>query len=222
VFFSVALIHTSTRVVSLLTEVAHLVIADAELIHMVDEGIPRLIDEAGGQITEPVVRRICTYATNAQEAGADVIVLGSPVIGGAIDAVQSCVNVPAIRIDAAMIETAVRYGTSVGVLATQDLTLDPTLAFLRDRADALGKNVSFETRLCEHAGMAFGSGDFDEYDRIVIEEVGGLAGNDVIVLADLMMHRVVPVATERVRVPVLSSPRLGFEDLAKKMNYFRR
>jgi len=220
-FFSVGLIHPATRVVPLLAGVAHEVMADVQIIHVVDEGIPLLLDEAGG-ITEPVIRRVCSYAINAQEAGADAVMLASPLIGPALDAVRSAVRVPAIRIDAAMIDTAVQFGTTVGVLATHDLTLDPTLALLRERADAARKDIQFETRLCEDAALALEAADYEAFDRIVLGEIPLLAGNDVIILADVLMHRIVHTAAERVSVPVLASPRHGFEDLARIMNYFRR
>jgi len=219
--FTVALIHPWADLVPLLTEVAHEVMADAELIHMVDEGIPRLVAEAGG-ITEPATRRLCGYAMNAHEAKADAVMLTSPVFGPALDAVRSVVGIPVVRIDAAMVESAVQFGTNVGVLATSPLTLEPTLALLLERADAKGKDVALDSRVSEEAGAALARQDREAYERIVSEEAAQLAGNDCVVLADVMMHRALRAASERVRVPVLASPQLGFEDLAKKLDYFRR
>lgn len=220
-FMSVALIHPSARLVPLLTDVARDVMADVELIHMVDEGLQRMLADAG-TLTGPVTRRVCTYAANAQEAGAEAVMLTSPSLGGAIDAVRAAVRIPAVRIDAAMAERAVRFATSVGVVASAAITLEPTLCLLRERADALGRDVVVESCVCDEANRRLAAGDLEGYDRAVIDGVQRLAQNDVVVLADVMMHRVAETAGDRLRVPVLSSPRHGFEDLARKLNYFRR
>lgn len=219
--FSVALIHSSVRVVPLLAQVAQEVIADVELIHMVDEGLQHMIRDAG-KITEPVTRRLCSYAMNAHEAGAEAVVLTSPCIGGAIEVVQASVNIPVLRLNEAAVEVAVQFGSSVGVLAAEPLTLEPTLAYLRERADAHGKDLTLESWQCEDANRALENDDLEAYDHIVASAVDRLARNDMIILADVMMHRAVRAASERVEIPVLASPRHGFEDLAKKLNYFRR
>jgi len=220
-FISVALIHPSAKAVPMLTEVAHDVIADVELIHMVDEGVQRMMTEAGG-MTEPVTRRICSCAMNAQEAGAEVVMLASPRLGAAVDAVCSSVRIPVVRIDEAMADAAVQLGNAVGVLSADETVLEASLALLRERAVAHEKDVDLDTALCDEARQALESNDLAAYDRAVMAGVDQLAGNDMVVLADVMMHRVVHTAAEQASVPVLASPRHGFEDMAKRLNYFRR
>jgi len=220
-FINVALVHSAADVVPLLEDVAREVMADVELVHMVDEGIERMVDQAGG-LTEPVTRRIVTQVTNAHEAGAEAVMLASPVIGSAIDAVRSVTTVPVVRIDRAMAEAAVQLGSAIGVLAGGQVNLQATLALLRDCSDALDKPVDFETALCPEVEQALRLADLDAYDRAVVHGIEGLADNDMVVLADVMMHRVAHIAGDRVHVPVLTSPKHGFEHLAKKLNYFRR
>ncbi len=219
-YFSVGLIHSSPKVIPLLTRVAHDVIADCELIHMVDEGIARLIAE-NGEVTEPVSRRVCTYALSAA-AAAEVVMLTSASFGRAIDAVRATVRIPVVRIDEAMAEKAVEFGSHIGVLSAAKTTLAPTVALLREQADARGKDVALETWLCEDAAAALNADDLEAYDCIVLGALDRLAGSDIIVLADVMMHRVVHAASERAGVPVLAGPQHGFEDLARKLDYFRR
>ncbi len=220
-YFSVGLIHSSPKVIPLLTRVAHDVIADCELIHMVDEGIARIIAE-NGEVTEPVTRRVCTYALNAEEAGAEAVMLTSASFGRAIDAVRAAVRVPVVRIDEAMAEKAVAFGSHIGVLSGAKTTLAPIVALLREQAHARGKDVTLETWLCEDAAAALNADDLGAYDRIVLGGLDRLAGSEIIVLADVMMHRVVHAAGERAGVPVLAGPQHGFEDLARKLDYFRR
>lgn len=219
--FSIALIHPTARVVPMLSEIAKQVMPGVETINIVDEGIPYLIYDAGG-LSGPVVTRICNYARNAEEVGVEAIVLASAMYGDALDAVKASVNVPVVRIDAAMIEKAVQFGSSIGVLASQQFIMDAMLSLIRERAEALGREVTTESRLCEDAGFAFEKNDIEAYDYIVGNEASRLKNNDIIVLADILMHRAVHMISERMHVPVLSSPKIAFEDLAKKLNYFRR
>ena len=219
--FTVALIHASAKVVPVLTQVAQEAIADLELVHVVDEGIARLLAEAGG-LTEPITRRVCTHAINAEEAGAHAVMLTSPSIGQAIDAVRAVTHIHAVRIDGAMAEAAVKLGASVGVLSAGDIPLAATVACLREQAHLHDKHVVIEERVCEDAAAALESDDLEAYDRIAIAEIERLAKNDMVILADVMMHRVVHGAGERCHVPVLASPKHGFEDLAKRLDYFRR
>jgi aspartate/glutamate racemase len=220
-FLSIALIHSSAQVVPMLTDVAHDVVADVELIHMVDESIQRLIDEAG-EITEPVVRRLCSHALNAQEAEAEAVMLTAPSISQALDAVRAAVHVPVVHVNEAMVDAAARLGSSVGVLAEDPSTLEPTLGMLLERANEHGKELAVESKLCEEAARARMANDFDAYDRAVLAAAEGLTKNDIIILTDIMMERVVHEATEKLKVPVLTGPRHGFEDIAKRLNYFRR
>jgi Asp/Glu/hydantoin racemase len=220
-FVSVSLIHASADEVPLLRQVAKEVMADVDVVHMVDEGIGRLIEVAGA-VPESVTRRVCSHAMNAEEAGAEAVMLTAPVLADGLDVVRTAVHVPVVRIDAAMAETAMEHGAEVGVVAAEAWTLERTVALLRDRADAQGKTPSFDTRVSEDARRARAAGDLAAYDRIVLGEVERLTDVEIVVLADALMHRVLRPAAERAGVPVLASPRHGFEDLAKRLNYFRR
>jgi len=219
--FSIALIHPTARVVPILSDVARQVMPGVEIVNIVDEGIPYLIYHAGG-LSGQVVTRICSYARNAEEAGAEAIVLASAMFGDALDAAKATVAVPVVRIDAAMAEKAVQFGSSIGVISTQQFIMDATLSLLRERAESLGREVAIEPRLCEDAGFAFEKDDFEAYDYIVGNAAARLKNNDIIILADIMMTRVVHAVSERMHMPVLASPKIAFEDLAKKLSYFRR
>jgi len=220
-FFSVALVHSTPRVVPLVTDVAREVMAGVKLIHMVDEGFESMIEEAGG-ISEPVTRRLSVYALNAHEAGAQAVIVTAPEIAVTLDDVQSALSVPVIRVDQAAAEAAVQFGSSIGVLGAETLPLEATVALIRERADAYGRDVVIEPWRCEDATPALDNNDLEAFDHIVTNAAQRLAGNDVVVLADVMMHRVFRAVSERIPTPVLTTPRHAFEDLAKKLNYFRR
>jgi len=62
------------------------------------------------------------------------------------------------------------------------------------------------------------SGNVKKTANMVLAEIERAgAGNDVVVLAQGSMARLVPALGDRVPVPVLSSPRLGVEDLREAL-----
>jgi hypothetical protein len=110
-----------------------------------------------------------------------------------------------------MAEEAVRQGSRIGVMATLRTTLEPTLALLRDKADAAGKNVELVSSLCDGAFEAVLAGDTATHDRILskalLEEMKDV---DVVVLAQASMARVVQaMGADALPMPVLSSPELA-------------
>jgi Asp/Glu/hydantoin racemase len=116
-----------------------------------------------------------------------------------------------------MADLAVKTGQRIGVAATLQTTLDPTASLIRMRADAAGKQVEVTTRLCQGAFQAVISGDTERHDALVKTGLQELMSKvDVIVLAQASMARVVEnLSKEERRVPILSSPRLAVEYLAK-------
>jgi aspartate/glutamate racemase len=220
-FVTVALIHPTARIVPLLTNIAQEVVAEIDLLHFVDEGLPRLVAADGG-VTERTVARVATLARYAERSEAEAIVITSPLIGVARDTAQAMVRIPVIRIDGPMAERAVSFANRVGVLSSHESLLRPVVAQLREAADAAGRDLQLQTAVCEEALDALEAGYTPEYERLVLDGIDRLAGNEIIVLADVTMHPVVHAGTERADVPVLCAPRLAFEDVARRLNYFRR
>jgi hypothetical protein len=218
---TVALIHPTARIVPLLTGVAREVVAEVELLHFVDEGLPRLV-AADGAVAERTVARVATLARHAEESDAEAIVLTSPLIGLARDAAQAVVHVPVLRIEAPMAARAVSFGTRIGVVSSHASLLDPVLAQLREAADAAGRDLELQPVVCEDALDARDADDHAAYERIVLGGVDRLAGNEIIVLADVTMHPVLRAAAEQADAPVLCAPKLAFEEIACQLNYFRR
>jgi Asp/Glu/hydantoin racemase len=120
--------------------------------------------------------------------------------------------VPLVRIDEAMADEAVRIGSRIGVVATLASTLEPTAQLIERKGDG----ITVTAHLCEGAFEALSAGDRDRHDELVREGLRAvLAGNDVVVLAQASMARVVDTLAEDERsVPILSSPRLAMERVA--------
>jgi hypothetical protein len=116
-----------------------------------------------------------------------------------------------------MAEQAVSSGRKIGVLATLQTTLAPTLQLLKDTASARDLHREFVSCLADGAFDAVLAGDVATHDRLVGASLTELsAAVDVVVLAQASMARVVanlPAGDQR--IPILSSPELAVAHAAE-------
>ena len=119
-----------------------------------------------------------------------------------------------------MAEEAARLGRKIGVAATLPTTLGPTADLIRAAAERAGAAVEVRTALAEGAFHLLAT-DPAEHDRRVRAKLAELAAwADVIVLAQASMARAVSGPTIEAAgrsVPLLTSPRLGVEKLARML-----
>lgn len=209
---TVALIHTGTFLVPVFGELAQELLPDVNLFNIVDESLlNNTIAEK--RLTPVTARRLAGYIESAEAAGADVIMVTCSSVGPAVEAARPFVSAPVLRVDQAMADAAVRAGNRIGVIATLSTTLEPTVALVRARAEAQGREIEIVQKLCEGAFEAVSSGDGATHDRIVADGLRALMPEvDAIVLAQASMARVVnSLPAEEKTTPIFSSPRLGVE-----------
>ncbi len=145
----------------------------------------------------------------------DLVMVTCSTLGPAVDAVADEVEVPVLRVDTAMAQTAVDGHDRIGVLATLSTTLEPTTALLRHIARRLGQDPVIESVLCEGAFDAARAGRQDEHDAQVAGAIIDLASRvDVVVLAQASMAGALGPGVE-VGVDVLTSPSLALDALAR-------
>jgi Asp/Glu/hydantoin racemase len=209
----IGFVHTTLALPPVFDTLTDELLPEAERFHVVDEsllGVTRRI----GRLTPATSRRVLATVESAVDAGADMVVVTCSSIGAAVEAAQPFVDVPVVRIDEAMADTAVRTGATVGVLATLPTTLEPTSDLVARRAAADGRDVRVVSRLCDGAFDALARGDREGHDALVRAGLTEVAReSEVVVLAQASMARVVDTAGD-LGVPVLSSPRLGMERVA--------
>ncbi|MFO0942384.1 MAG: aspartate/glutamate racemase family protein [Pirellulales bacterium] len=176
---------------------------------------------ANGGMNESVSNRLKDYIKQAETAGVDAIIVTCSSLGPAVEESQSAVSIPLIRVDSAMVNLAVKTGSRIGVLATVSTTLKPTVELIERRAKQSGKKVEVTSCLCHGALEKLLAGEVDEHDQMVIANLLGLISTvDVVVLAQASMARVIQcLPHSSCKIPILSSPRLAIESLAKQ---FRR
>ena len=204
------MIHTVSPLLDVFNRLGGELLPGISLSHILDEPLLERVRQRG-QLTPEDSARLRTHVTVAEETGADAVLVTCSTISPCVDDVQPEVNVPVIKIDEAMIARAVAKATKIGVVATNETTLEPTHQLLQTQAEDANKEIEVELVLVENALAALLGGDGATHDQLVKEAVLELAERaDVVVLAQATMARVLDVIPESERqVPILSSPHLA-------------
>jgi Asp/Glu/hydantoin racemase len=214
-----ALIHTSPVLVPLFNSLAAQLLPGIRVFHMVDESLIGNTIRAGC-LEKATIRRIVHQIGSAGEAGAGAVLLTCSSIGAAVPVARQLFDFPILRIDERLAETAVLAGRRIGVLATLNTTLEPTVNLLRATAASLSRAPEITAHLCQGAFEAVIAGDVATHDQAVAAGLRTLAaGNDVIVLAQASMARVVEaMGAELPGVPILSSPALAMRQARETLD----
>jgi Asp/Glu/hydantoin racemase len=210
-----AFVHTVTSLPPVFKELCRDLIPDADVFHVVDESLLQNTIRSNS-LTRLTARRLLGYLVSAQEAGAQAVMVTCSSMGQAVEWGRCFVDIPVYRVDEPMADLAVRTGRRIGVAATLQTTLNPTVELIRARAAGAGKDVQVTARLCEGAFEAVIAGDTARHDALVTAGLRDLlAASDVIVLAQASMARVADsLPTEVRQIPIVSRTRLAVDYLA--------
>ena len=152
--------------------------------------------------------------------GVDAILITCSTMNRAANAVTLAMvkhGVPVVQIDEAMMETAVRHGGRILVVATHGPTVTSTQDLLRETAARLGKEVSFAGANTEEAFDLLGHGDVLGHNECVADAIREAMAREsvaIVVLAQLSMSVFTLSFPDPIRqfgVPVLNSGETGFE-----------
>lgn len=215
---TLALIHTSPVLVPSFTSLCSEFLPGSPVFHMVDESLIKNTI-AAGSLQKSTIRRLVGHIDSAAQAGAAAVLVTCSSIGEGVRVARELFDFPVLRIDEPMAERAVETGRRIGVVATLQTTLAPTVRLLEETAKARGRHREILSCLCEGAFEAVLAGDVATHDRIVGARLAGLSGTvDVIVLAQASMARVVAnLPPEDRKIPIFSSPELAVARAAEVM-----
>jgi glutamate racemase len=206
-----AIIHTTSATVDMMKALAAEMLPGCEVVNFVDDSILPQLGRNGGDLSQ-VEERLVHYARFAEQVDADVILEACSSVGEVVVKMQSAVSIPIVRIDEAMAEEAVQRGKHLGVAATLATTLEPTTRLLRDKAQSAGRQVEITPLLIEGAYQKLMAGDREGHDNLLVEKLQELARTeDVVVLAQASMARVLPRLSVADQAKILVSPRLAME-----------
>jgi aspartate/glutamate racemase len=211
----IGVIHTTPATLGL-KELIIQEIADASVINILDDSI--LPDMLAGTNVDFVARRWQQYAKTLEELGAEVIFCACSTVGEIAEAAQEARGVPILRIDEAMAEQAVGYGTKIGVLATLASTLKPTIRLIERKAQEGSKLIEIDAKVIAGAYDALQRGERMIHDQLIREAIrNALLKNHVVVLAQASMAAA--LLDEDFGGQVLTSPDLGVKRLKKMLEY---
>ena len=210
----VAFIHTVAGLVPLFKKLTSELLPEVRPFDIVDETLLSCVRREG-RVTTDVAARVMGYVALAEDEGADAVMVTCSSIGPAVDAARSFAARPVMRVDEAMVDSALDAGTVVGALATLESTLDPTGRLIERKAMERGQDVVLRASVVEGAFSALSSGDVSRHDSLVRQGILDLARNvDVIVLAQASMARVLEsIEPQELSISVLSSPELAVRRL---------
>src|SRR5207302_11516857 len=95
-----------------------------------------------GRCPPKTARRLVSHVVEADEAGANYILVTCSSMGRAVEASRVMVAAKVLRVDEPMAEKAVATGSRIGVIGTQPSTLEPTAALIEARAAAAGQRIT--------------------------------------------------------------------------------
>ena len=177
--------------------------------HLVNERLLR--DARAVGITPDLIQLITTELESAYTAGAALILCTCSTIGGCAEQAGQAGGIPVLRIDRPMAEQAAAIGGRILIAAALSSTLAPTRELLLDAARQANKSISLNNLLCADAWEHFERRDLPAYHAAIARQLRSAApGEDGIVLAQASMAGAMELCPD-IRIPILSSPRLGLE-----------
>jgi len=201
----IGLIHSTRLVVDPVHQVVASQCPDAEIIHIVDEGILKVLFELG-EINERITDWLGRLVNSAVETGADMAVLSCSSLSPAVNDVRENVSIPFLKIDEPMAEQAIRTADRIGLVATNHTTPKPSTMLIEEVAQRLGKEVVIVPRVQADAFLKLNQGDVDGHDQVVIQAVEELLQDvDVVLLAQISIARVKTKLDEKTKARVYSS-----------------
>ena len=184
-----------------------------KIYNIVDDSIlPRIVD-AGGLSSE-IVSTVYQHISSAEKMGSNLILVTCSSISEVVDIVSPLISVPVIKIDDAMTDEAVKVAAdSLGVIATIETTLNPTINQLKKKMAKAEKKIKIVPVLCSDAYKALiNENNPEKHDLLLykaIEEI--IESVDAIVLAQASMARLLPKLKKLTNKPILTSTESGVE-----------
>jgi len=170
---------------------------------------------AAGELTDDIRRRTTAALRAEVGKGAGLVLCTCSTIGPGADDADAASRIedaaPVLRVDRPMAELAVAEAKRIGVAATFETTMIPTMDLLADAAARAGRAVELVPCLFAEGRTRFEAGDIEGYLDVVAAGLREAAKTtDIIVLAQASMAPALARAGE-LPVAVLSSPRSGLE-----------
>lgn len=218
----IALIHTVKSVANTFEEKLRAALSEEIKVHnLLDDFLASNPNEIG-EFSTINYNRLFNDMKNAELTGADLIVTTCSTLTPIVERIRPFINTPIIAIDDAMAEKAVTYGKNVLVLATAQSTVEPTKSKLLMEANKAGVEIEISTMVCNAAFVAMNASDMATHDRQLKEMANDIKGYDCVILAQASMAHLEEDIHLICGCPVLSSPKLCYQQISQYLYKFER
>ena len=112
-----AVIHTTVVTCDGINSRLKALVPDAEVMNIVDDSLLNDVKKEG-MLTKEVTRRLLTYALEAQDWGAELILNACSSVGEGVDVIRPLLKIPYFKIDEPMARIAVEKGEKIAVYGT--------------------------------------------------------------------------------------------------------
>ncbi len=210
----IAFLHTAAIHIDTFDVLGHEIAPELKLTHVVREDLLAAAEKVG-YVTPALALKTREALLALADGGARVVVCTCSTLGAVAEATNEEAVVPILRIDRPMADLAVLQGHSIGIAACVPATVPNTEALIAESARAVARDFELETFLFDDIWTAFREGRLDDYYQGIATRIADVARRvDVLVLAQASMAPAAALC-HNLPVPVLSSPRIGFEAAAR-------
>jgi len=169
---------------------------------------------AAGKVTPTTANRLLSYVREAEQAGADMLLLTCTSMGEGMAHVAEFSSLPTLCITEPMMKQALDSGNRVGIIGTVPTSPAQIIAPLMEEAARRGlgeEDLTVVVEVVEEAFAARGRGDTPEHDRLVSAALAKMTAEhevDSILFAQASMTNTV---FDDPGVPVLTLGASAFE-----------
>ena len=214
---TIAIIHATMNAAPPIAAAFTRRVPDIQIRNFIDEELLARANRVGG-VDAAGLRAFYRLAALAADASVDGIMIACSLYCPFADEVQAFSDVPVIAVDAPMMQTAVKTGHKIGVLATTAASGPAGVRKLMQEAALQEKTIETMTGTSIQALEALNAGDAQTHNLLLLAEAEKLydAGCDLILLSQITMA----CAEDTIRaagIPVLSSPGTGADALLERI-----
>jgi len=178
---------------------------EAQLANILDDSLAadRALEPG---ISPALFARFATLSHYARDIGSNAILFTCSAFGPAIDRAAASLDIPVLKPNEAMFETALSIGRRIGMLTTFAPSVAPMESEFAEAAAGRDPRPSLTTVVVPEALEALRAGDAATHDRLVAEQGRALAHCDAVMLAQFSTARALAAVERAIGMPVLTAP----------------
>ena len=188
----------------------------ADVAHLIDSSL--YLDRSQGTAdVEEIARRIDQLIQHSASTGAQGILFTGSFFGDAVRQARPHVNVAVLTSFDGIIERALGLNSPLRVISTAPDSTALLVKELEQEAQSRGLTVSIAGQVIDGAMEALTSGALEQHDALVLDAIRAMGEDEVIVIAQFSMERVIDDAPSVTKAPVIGTATEGVAALRRAL-----